>query len=126
MNYKRKCQTDAEVPTRHTLSNLRSRMEKVPSSLPDASIQLASLRKEKWCRGHHIIWSTKCITTNKNNKRSRFKHLFQEITFTSASCALKEVAGDFPRRISHIAMFPSTEQEANTSGSVGLHCKDKR
>lgn len=34
-----------------------------------------------------------------------------------------EVAGDFPKRVSHIAIVLSTEQEANTKGSVGLHCK---
>lgn len=55
----------------------------------------------------------------------RFTHLFHEITFTSALCALKEVNGDFPTRVSQIAMFPSTEQEANTSDSVGLHYIDK-
>jgi len=36
------------------------------------------------------------------------------MTFTSALCALKDAAGDFPKRISQIAMFPSTEQEAKT------------
>lgn len=30
----------------HTLSNLRSRIEKVPSSLPEANIQLANLKKK--------------------------------------------------------------------------------
>ena len=44
----------------------------------------------------------------------RFKHLFHDMTLTSALCALKEAAGDLPRRVSHIAIFPSTEQEANT------------
>lgn len=55
-----------------------------------------------------------------------FINLFQVITFTSASCALIDAAGDFPIRISHIAMFLSTEQEANTEGSVGLHCVGSR
>jgi len=36
------------------------------------------------------------------------------MTFTSALCALKDAAGDFPKRISQIAMLPSTEQEAKT------------
>lgn len=47
------------------------------------------------------------------------------MTFTSALCALKDVAADFPKRVSQIAIVPSTEQEANTLGSVGLHCTEK-
>lgn len=50
---------------------------------------------------------------------------FHEITLTSASCALKETAGDLPSLVSHIDIVPSTEQEANTSASVGLHYKDR-
>lgn len=54
-----------------------------------------------------------------------FKNLFHVMTFTSALCALIEAAGDFPKRLSQIAIFPSTEHEANTKGSVGLHCIKK-
>lgn len=50
------------------------------------------------------------------------KNLFHEMTFTSVLCAFIHAAGVFPNRISQIAMLPSTEQEANTKGSVGLHC----
>lgn len=55
-----------------------------------------------------------------------FIDLFQDITFTSALCAFIDAAGDFPMRISHIAIFLSTEQDANTEGSVGLHCVGSR
>jgi len=43
------------------------------------------------------------------------------MTFTSALCALKDSAGDFPSRISQTATLPSTEHEANTFSSAGLH-----
>lgn len=56
-------------------------------------------------------------------KEGRYKHLFHVITFTSALCALIEIAGDFPERVSQMAIFPSTEHEAKTDGSAGLHCK---
>lgn len=55
-----------------------------------------------------------------------FKNLFHVMTFTSALCALIEAAGDFPKRLSQIAIFPSTEHEANTKGSVGLHCIESK
>jgi hypothetical protein len=47
------------------------------------------------------------------------------MTFTSALCALKDAAADFPKRVSQIAIVPSTEQEANTLASVGLHCTEE-
>lgn len=59
-----------------------------------------------------------------HNKRSPFAHRFHDITLTSVLCALIESAGLFPRRESHMAIFPSTEQEAKTSASVGLHCTE--
>lgn len=58
-------------------------------------------------------------------KEESYKHLFHVMTFTSALCALIETAGDFPARVSQIATVPSTEDEAKTHGSVGLHCKHR-
>lgn len=60
----------------------------------------------------------------RNTVKLIIEYLFHDMTLTSALCALKDVAGDFPKRVSHIAILPSTEQEAKTSGSVGLHCMD--
>lgn len=48
--------------------------------------------------------------------------MFHEITLTSASCAFMVAPGDFPKRVSHMATVPSTEHEAKTLGTVGLHC----
>lgn len=53
-------------------------------------------------------------------------HLFHEMTLTSEACASTEIAGDFPIRVSQIAIFLSTEEEAKTSDSVGLHYKGKK
>lgn len=107
--------------TGSSLSNLRSRIENVPSSLPDASMQLARLVKEI----SNVNRDTrKLIIYIEFNKGCHLKHLFHVITFTSALCALIETAGDFPRRVSQIAILPSTEHEAKTYGSVGLHCKE--
>ena len=69
------------------------------------------------------IVCSRSYSTNKINKVSHSTYLFHEITFTSALWALTEIQGFFPVRISHIDIVPSTEQEANMSASVGLHCK---
>lgn len=96
-------------------------MEKVPSSLPDANIQLASLQ-ESSAKQRSKTNHKRHFDEGKSEAYHKENYLFHEITLTSALCALKEAAGDFPKRTSHIAIFPSTEQEANTSCSVGLHC----
>ena len=49
-------------------------------------------------------------------------HLFQDITLISALWALIDMAEPSRRRVSQIRRVPSTEQEAKTSASVGLHC----
>ena len=104
-----------------TLSILRSRIENVPSSLPDANIQLASLIKK-------TTKVTKLLSVQNSliEPVSYDTNLFHEITLTSVLCALIEAAGDFPKRVSHIAIVVSTELEANTNGSVGLHCIEKK
>ena len=69
------------------------------------------------------IVCSRSYSTSKINIVSHSTYLFHEITFTSALWALTEIQGFFPVRISHIDIVPSTEQEANMSASVGLHCK---
>ncbi len=56
----------------------------------------------------------------KKCKENQF-YLFQEMTLTSASWALMEMADCSRWRVSHIRRVPSTEHDANTSASVGLH-----
>lgn len=110
-----------------TLINLRSRIEKLPSSLPEAIIQLASLLRTTKIRKQ--IRNTEKQIKDRSMMKVKKEHFcmyrFHEITLTSASCALKEAAGDLPSLVSHIDIVPSTEQEANTSASVGLHYKDR-
>lgn len=52
----------------------------------------------------------------------KVKYLFHDITLTSVLYAFIVAVGDLFFRVSHILILPSTEQEANTQGSTGLHC----
>ena len=110
------------IKKENTWINLRSRTEKLPSSHPDAIMWLASLTCESkpWVK-HYAPLS---YSTHKINRFFDLIYLFHEITFTSALWALIDIRGSFPVRTSHIDIVPSTEQEANTLASVGLHCKD--
>jgi len=112
---------NCDISRRNTWIDLRSRTEKLPSSHPEAIMELASLIMQvKMC----VKYYEAEVVVLVNSRIFRCTYLFHEITFTSAIWAFIEIQGFFPVRISHIAIVPSTEQEANTSASVGLHCKD--
>lgn len=119
---KKECHQSFTSESMHTLSILRFQIENDPSSLPEAMVLLANLVKRKCAYKHRVMEMEYKYDADILSMAKISENLFHEITFTSALCAFIDAAGFFPNRISQMAMLPSTEQEANTKGSVGLHC----